>query len=28
VPGYQQLAQQFANDMGWETRQLLPDLKP
>jgi hypothetical protein len=28
VPGYQQLAQQFANDMGWETRLLLPDLKP
>jgi hypothetical protein len=28
VPGYQQLAQQFATDMGWETRQLLPDLKP
>jgi len=28
VPGYQQLAQQFASDLGWETRQLLPDLKP
>ena len=28
VPGYQQLAQQFANDMGWEARLLLPDLKP
>jgi hypothetical protein len=28
VPGYQQLAQQFARDMGWETNQLLPYLKP
>jgi hypothetical protein len=28
VPGYQQLAQQFANDMGWESHQLMPDLKP
>jgi len=28
VPGYQQLAQQFANDMGWEASQLMPDLKP
>jgi hypothetical protein len=28
VPGYQQLANQFASDMGWEATQLLPGLKP
>ena len=28
VPGYQQLAQQFASDMGWDATQLWSSLKP
>jgi len=28
VPGYQQLAHQFASDMGWDAAQVLPGFKP
>jgi len=28
VPGYQQLAQQFASDMGWDATQLWSNVKP